>query len=185
MIPHVSSLKTPKEMFDALSRLYEGKNINRKMTLRAQLKECEDARFRIHSIILHKSISTQGADRSDWRFSRGSRTSDDYNEWLAKTMGSIHQGHLFSKEAYEVQRRLWEDCTREEARLEAREEKLGQEENQALTVQARKGKEKVERSSDPEKIPKVSKEEARRSNPNISMLQMCRKAGTYRKSIVH
>ena len=35
LIPHVSSLKTPKEMFDALSRLYEGKNINRKMTLRA------------------------------------------------------------------------------------------------------------------------------------------------------
>ena len=37
-IPHVSSLKTPKQMIDALSRLYEGKNINRKMTLRTQLK---------------------------------------------------------------------------------------------------------------------------------------------------
>ena len=34
LIPHVSSLKSPKQMFDALSRLYEGKNINRKMTLR-------------------------------------------------------------------------------------------------------------------------------------------------------
>jgi hypothetical protein len=29
LIPYVSSKKTPKEMFDALSRLYEGKNINR------------------------------------------------------------------------------------------------------------------------------------------------------------
>ena len=38
LIPLVSSLRTPKEMFDALSRLYEGKNINRKMTLRTQLK---------------------------------------------------------------------------------------------------------------------------------------------------
>jgi hypothetical protein len=37
-IPHVSSLTTPKQMFDALSRLYEGKNINRKTTLRTQLK---------------------------------------------------------------------------------------------------------------------------------------------------
>ena len=37
LIPHVSSLRTPKEMFDALSHLYEGKNINRKMTLRTQL----------------------------------------------------------------------------------------------------------------------------------------------------
>ena len=38
LIPHVSSLKTPKQMFDALSRLYEGKNINRKMALGTQRK---------------------------------------------------------------------------------------------------------------------------------------------------
>jgi hypothetical protein len=37
-ISYVSSKKTPKEMFDALTRLYEGKNINRKMNLRTQLK---------------------------------------------------------------------------------------------------------------------------------------------------
>jgi hypothetical protein len=34
----VSSKKTSKEMFDALNRLYEGKNINQKMNLRTQLK---------------------------------------------------------------------------------------------------------------------------------------------------
>ena len=38
LIPHVSSLKTPKEMFDALAKLFEGKNITQKMTLRTQLK---------------------------------------------------------------------------------------------------------------------------------------------------
>src|SRR6266849_4507791 len=38
LIPQVSSLKTPKSMFDALTKLFEGKNINRKMTLRNQLK---------------------------------------------------------------------------------------------------------------------------------------------------
>jgi hypothetical protein len=38
LIPQVSSKKTPKEMFDALTRLYEGKNINQKMNLRTQLK---------------------------------------------------------------------------------------------------------------------------------------------------
>ena len=38
LIPHVSSLKTPKEMFDSLNKLFEGKNINQKMTLRNQLK---------------------------------------------------------------------------------------------------------------------------------------------------
>ena len=34
----VSSLNTPKAMFDALTKLFEGKNINRKMTPRNQLK---------------------------------------------------------------------------------------------------------------------------------------------------
>ena len=38
LIPHVSSIKTPKAMFDALTKLFEGKNINRKVTLRNQLK---------------------------------------------------------------------------------------------------------------------------------------------------
>ena len=37
-IPQLSSLETPKAMFDALIKLFEGKNINQKMTLRNQLK---------------------------------------------------------------------------------------------------------------------------------------------------
>jgi hypothetical protein len=38
LIPHVSTLKTPKQMMAALSRLFEGKNINQKMTTMTQLK---------------------------------------------------------------------------------------------------------------------------------------------------
>ena len=38
LIPQVSYLKTPKDMFDTLTKLFEGKNINLKMTLRNQLK---------------------------------------------------------------------------------------------------------------------------------------------------
>ena len=37
LIPQVSSKKNPKEMFDVLSRMFEGRNINRKMNLRAQM----------------------------------------------------------------------------------------------------------------------------------------------------
>ena len=37
LIPNVSELKTAKEMFDALTRLYESKNTGRKLTLRHQL----------------------------------------------------------------------------------------------------------------------------------------------------
>ena len=38
LIPHISSFKTPKKMFDALTKLFGGKNINRKMIWRNQLK---------------------------------------------------------------------------------------------------------------------------------------------------
>ena len=38
LIPQVSSRETPKEMFDALSSIIEGRNINMKMTLRNRLK---------------------------------------------------------------------------------------------------------------------------------------------------
>ena len=38
LIPQVSSKNKPKKMYDALSRMYEGKNINRRMNWRDQLK---------------------------------------------------------------------------------------------------------------------------------------------------
>ena len=38
LILQVSSKETPKEMFDALSRMYEGRNTNRKMNLRRKFK---------------------------------------------------------------------------------------------------------------------------------------------------
>ena len=38
LIPQVSSMETSKEMFDSLLGLFEGRNINRKMTLRNKLK---------------------------------------------------------------------------------------------------------------------------------------------------
>ena len=38
LIPQVSSLKTPKEMVDSLTKLFEGKNINQNLALRKQLK---------------------------------------------------------------------------------------------------------------------------------------------------
>ena len=38
LIPQVAFKNTPKAMFDALTRMYEGRNINQKMNLRNQLK---------------------------------------------------------------------------------------------------------------------------------------------------
>ena len=34
LISHVSSFKTPKEVFDALTKMFKGKNINQNITLR-------------------------------------------------------------------------------------------------------------------------------------------------------
>ena len=45
LISHVSSFKTLKEVYDALTKMFEGKNINRKMTLRNQLKNVKIQNF--------------------------------------------------------------------------------------------------------------------------------------------
>ena len=58
LIPEVSSLKTPKAMFDALTKLFEGKNINRKMTLRNQLK---NVKIQMQKL---SSLTSQGFLRS-------------------------------------------------------------------------------------------------------------------------
>ena len=38
LIPHVSPFKTPKEVYDALTKMFQGKSVNRNMNLRNQLK---------------------------------------------------------------------------------------------------------------------------------------------------
>ena len=62
-IPWVSSLKTPKEMFDALTKLFEGENINRKMTLRNELKNVRSRMRRPSSITLQGSLGS----RNSWK----------------------------------------------------------------------------------------------------------------------
>lgn len=70
--------------------------------------------------------------------------------------------------------KLWEDCTQEEARLVAREEKIGNVENQVLTIHARKGKNKVEDHS-PRKFQKCQKKK-QRNNSTIRCFN-CQKVG--------
>ena len=37
LIPHVSSFNTPNKVYDCITKMFEGKNINQKMTLRNHL----------------------------------------------------------------------------------------------------------------------------------------------------
>ena len=54
LVQQVSFLKKTKEMFDSLSKLFEGNNINHKMTLRKELKNVKDPECRDHIVILYK-----------------------------------------------------------------------------------------------------------------------------------
>ena len=64
LIPQVCSLKTPKAMFDALTKLFEGKNIKPEDDSEKLAKECEDSECKDHPVLLHKSLSDQGTVRS-------------------------------------------------------------------------------------------------------------------------
>ena len=54
LIPQVSSLNTPKVVFDALTKQFEGKNINQKMTLRNRLKS-----LKIQNVVTIQSYFTR------------------------------------------------------------------------------------------------------------------------------
>ena len=59
LIPQVSSLKTPKEMFDSLTKLFEGKTHKLEDDIEKTIVECEDPECRDHTVILYKGLSNQ------------------------------------------------------------------------------------------------------------------------------
>jgi hypothetical protein len=143
LIPRVSSLKPPKTMFDALSCLYEGNNINWRMTLRTQLK----------SVKLQSSKTIQSYFTRVSQIREHLEAIEDTIEEVELVMTTLN-GLPISWESFiqgicsriKLTRFsiLWEDFTREESRLTTREQKLGDEENQAIEAHARKGKRKKE-----------------------------------------
>ena len=120
LIPRVSSKKTPKEMYDSLSRMFEGRNINRKMNLRAQLKSIK---------------MSHGESIQDY-FSRVSQIKEkleaigdnlDEDEMVMTTLNgltrpqeSFIQMMCARKESMEFDF-VWEDCIQEDNRVENRE----------------------------------------------------------------
>jgi hypothetical protein len=141
MIPYVSSKKTLKEMFDSLNRLYEGKNINRKMNLRTQLKNTR----------MQKEESIQEY------FSRLSQ----FKEQLEAIGDTIDEDELIMMALNGLTRpwdafiqmicarteklkfdRLWEECIQEETRVANREALLARDEDQALATHTKGGRKK-------------------------------------------
>jgi hypothetical protein len=141
LIPYVSSKKTPKEMFDALNKLYEGKNINQKMNLRTQLKNTR----------MQKGESIQEY------FSRISQ----FKEQLEAIGDTIDEDELIMMALNGLTRpwdafiqtmcartkklkfdNLWEECIQEETRVANQEPLLVRYEDQTLATHTKGGRKK-------------------------------------------
>jgi hypothetical protein len=152
LIPHVSSLKTPKEMFDALSSLYEGRNINRQMALRFQLKNLKMQKYEsIHSFFTRVSQINEQIIAIGDSMEEVELVMTTLNG-LLKSSDSFIRG-IVSRSKLTKFSRLWEDCVQEEAR----EEKLSDDEDQALAAHFRKGKKKKENHPPKKKFQKFEK----------------------------
>ena len=138
LIPQVSSLKTPKEMFDALTNLFEleGKNINWKMTLRNQLKNVKIQNAEtIQSYFTRVSQIKEQLEAVDEEVENAEIVMTTLNG-LPRACDSFIQGICARKKLVKF-RRQWEEFSQEEARISSREENMGSE-DQDLIVQSRK-----------------------------------------------
>ena len=138
LILQVSYKKTPKKMYDAFSRMYEGRNINKNMNLRAQLKGTKMRR---------------GESIQDY-FRRVSQ----FKEQLSSIGDTIYEDELVMNALNGLTRNwnsfiqtlcgrndsmnfdiVWEDCSQEEARV-ANREALPREDDQALAIHTKERK---------------------------------------------
>ena len=89
-IPQVSYKETPKKMYDALSKMYEGRNINRKMNLRAQLKRTKMSKGEsVHDYFIRVSQFKEQLDAIE--------DSLDEDELVMTALDGLIRGNLNSK----------------------------------------------------------------------------------------
>jgi hypothetical protein len=139
LIPQVASKKTPKEMFDSLTRMYEGKNINRKMNLRNQLKNTKMQKGEI----VHDYFSRVSQFKEQLEAIGDTLDEDELImtalNGLTRPWDAFIQTICARKEKLQFDS-LWEECVQEEARVANREAVLSRDEDQALAAHAKGGK---------------------------------------------
>jgi hypothetical protein len=141
LISYVSSKKTPKEMFDALSKLYEGKNINRKMNLRTQLKNTKMQKgemiqeyfFRISEIKEQLKAIGDTIDEDEFVMTTLNGLARPWDAFIKSVCGRKEKLQFES---------LWEECIQEETRVTNREALLARDDDQALATHTKGGKKK-------------------------------------------
>jgi hypothetical protein len=120
LIPQVSSKETLKEMFDSLYKMYEGRNINRKINLRNQLK----------NVKMKKGETVQDYFSRVYQFKEqleGIGDKVDEDEIVMTTLNGLTrpwddfiQIVCARKDKLQFDS-LWEECVQEEARVANRE----------------------------------------------------------------
>jgi hypothetical protein len=172
LIPNVSELKTPKEMFDALTRLYESKNTSRKLTLRHQLRNVtmNKSETMVNYFMKISQIKDQLAAIGD--------PVEDV-ELVTTTLNGFPPSWDPFVQGICARRRLpkfdklWSDCTQEESRLISKTQKTNEDENQALVAQVKKRKKREEGS------PKKSKRPRYKKDASKIRCYSCQKLGHY------
>jgi DNA gyrase/topoisomerase IV subunit B len=153
----VASNKTLEEMFDALTRLYEGRNINWKMNLRTQLKSTR--MHKVETIQEYFSRISQFKEQLE-----AIEDTIDEDEIIMTTLNGLTrpwdafiQTICARKEKLHFDS-LWEECVQEEARVANREALLSRDEDQALSTHTKGGKKRsyfqkeTHKESQPQKI---------------------------------
>ena len=118
LIPHVSSFKTPKEVYDALINMFEGNNINWKMTLRNQLKNVNiQNEETIQSYFTRVSHIKEQLEAVDEEVDNAEIVMTTLNG-LPRSWDSFIKGICARKKLVKFSR-LWEECSQEEAQIAA------------------------------------------------------------------
>jgi hypothetical protein len=141
LIPQVSSKKNPKEMFEALTRLYEGNNINRKMNLRTQLKNT-----RMQKGELIQEYFSRISQFKEQLEAIGNTIDEDKLIMMALN-GLTRPWDVFIQTVFSRTEKLkfdslWEECIQEESRVANREALLSRDEYQSLATHTKGGRNK-------------------------------------------
>ena len=107
LIPQVSSRRTPKEMFDALYILFEGRNINRNMTLKNHLKSVKAQKSKTM-----QSYFTRVAQIKEQLEAIGDIGDMVYHEWYSKILEMFYSMNLLKKKMDQVPTIMGRMCSR-------------------------------------------------------------------------
>jgi hypothetical protein len=141
LILYVSYKKTLKEMVDAFTRLYEGKNINRKMNLRTQLKNTRMQKGEtIQEYFSRISEFKEKLEAIGDTIDEDELIMTDLNG-LTRTWDAFIQTICARTEKLKFDS-LWEECIQEETRVVNREALLARDDDQALSTHTKGGRKK-------------------------------------------